>query len=156
MRVSRTRWLGAAALALVVPTGAALVRLLTNAVSSGDLAAFHGARLGMSLSDVRTRFDIPGSFHPRPAANGFALEFLGAERATVTSCTFEFHDGALVAIHADLTGADSLAEGPTLEHDEHVVRRRRFVSAHRALVDVISRTSPMHTAQVRQLMDEGS
>jgi hypothetical protein len=152
MRVSRTRWLGAAALALVVPTGAALVRLLSSVLSPKDLASFHGARLGMSPSDVRARLDIPGSFHPRPSANGMALEFLGADHASVTSCTFEFEEGKLVAMQADLTGADTLADGPALEITDDVVRRRRFVHTRRVLVDVISRTSEGHSALRRQLI----
>lgn len=153
--MSRTRWLGAAALALVVSTGAALVRVLSDLLSSRDLASFHGVRLGMSPSDVRASLDIPGRLLPRPSASGLAFELVGGEHATVTTATFEFEDGALVAVRADLTGADDLAEGPRLERDVHAVRARRFVSARRVLLTILAPRARVNAAEVEQLI-EGS
>ena len=106
MTPSQKRWFGAAALALAVPAGWAWIRLTSQ--RSDNLSEFHGARLGMSASELRRGFSLPGDFrvHSDGDADGeLAVEWAppaGEEGSSYFSFVrFEFHQGLLVAVRAD-------------------------------------------------------
>src|SRR5690606_5655368 len=106
MTPSQKRWFGAAALALAVPAGWAWIRLTSQ--RSENPIEFHGARLGMSASELRRGFAHTGTFtvHSDSDADGeLAVEWAPAAgeqgAVPVSFVRFEFHQGLLVAIRAD-------------------------------------------------------
>lgn len=153
MNASRKRWLGAAALALVVPTGWALVRSVSSLLSSDDVTTFHGVRLGMPLSDVRARFDIPGTWQVRPEESLVAAEWAPRTTATVRSVRFEFHQGLLVAVRAVVAAQDSSATGERIHVTPGTVVERRPIPGGDVRVTLIARSCPVHAPEVRRLIE---
>ncbi len=154
MKVLGKQWYGAAVIALVLPTGWAFYRWVSSLTSSDLPSTFHGIRLGMSVSAVRSGFDAAGRFEARPnGESGWALDWRAATPGRVRSATFEFHEGLLVAVRAEVDREDSLASrlGTTLTPG--VVRRvtRRNDGAFDVLI--LARSCPAHADEVRRLIE---
>jgi hypothetical protein len=153
----RNRWFGAAAIALVVPAGWALWRLGDAIRDDRAIATFHGVRLGMTPSDVRARCDLVGEFDASTTAEGgeYVLDFSpqdATEAADVRSARFEFHDGLLVAIRAELGPEDPWAEDEGVTVTESTVRETTEQSSGRVRVTLIARNCPTHVDEVRRLL----
>ena len=158
MKLSGKQLYGAAVFALVLPTSWAFYRWVSSLLSSDVPSAFHGTRLGMSVADVRSRFDAreAGVFHARPdVASACSIEWTQTptERPTgVRSATFEFHEGLLVAVRAVVDRSDALTHQTGLTVTSGTVRR--VSSRPDAAFDVLllSRACPAHAAEVRSLL----
>jgi len=163
MTPSQKRWFGAAALALAVPAGWAWIRLTSQ--RSDNLSEFYGARLGMSASELRRGFSLPGDFrvHSDGDADGeLALEWAppaGEEGSSYFSFVrFEFHQGLLVAVRADTMDPSQahLARTQPFVADAAAVLHRS-VQAHRSdsttrvRITLLSRDCPTHADEVHQL-----
>jgi len=116
-----------------------------------QIPAFHGVTLGMTPRDVRTHFDDQGAFEAEPNADDFKMKFTPEKNSTVTSATFEFHSGVLVAIRAELSPNDAFARGQdTLVSKAIVLHRTRAPeSVH---VDELARDCPTHHAEAERLV----
>lgn len=163
MTPSQKRWFGAAALALAVPAGWAWIRLTSQ--RSENLSEFHGARLGMSASELRRGFAYAGTFtvHSDSDADGeLAVEWAPAAgeqgAVPVSFVRFEFHQGLLVAIRADSLdpGEITLAQTePFVANDAAVlhrsVRLHSSDSTAHVRITILSRDCPTHAEEVRRL-----
>lgn len=154
MRVSGKQWYGAAAIALILPTGWAFYRWVSSLLSLDVPSAFHGAKLGMSVADVRARFDVGGSFHARPdGASGWALDWTATDASgSVRSATFEFHEGLLVAVRAVATESDAIADRAGMTTTAGIVRRVNRRSDRLFDVLILSRGCPAHAAEVSRVL----
>ena len=155
MKLSGKQLYGAAVFALVLPTGWAFYRWVSSLLSSDVPSAFHGTRLGMSVAEVRSRFDARGAgdFHARPdVASGWSIEWTATSASAVRSATFEFHEGLLVAVRAVVDRSDALTRETGLTVTSGTVRR--VTSRPDAAFDVLllSRACPAHAAEVRSLL----
>lgn len=153
MKVSGKQWYGAAVLALVIPTGWAFYRWMSTMVSSDVPSAFHGIRLGMSVADVRSGLRAHGTFAARPnGESGWALDWQGSDDSSLKRATFEFHEGLLVAVRAEVDRADPLASAPGTTVTSGVVRRvtRRADGGFDVLI--LARACPAHADEVRRLI----
>ncbi|MCA9577981.1 MAG: hypothetical protein KC668_21250 [Myxococcales bacterium] len=170
MTPSQKRWFGAAALALAVPAGWAWIRLTSQ--RSDNLSEFHGARLGMSASELRRGFVYEGVYrvHSDGDADGeLAVEWAPASTSSdegvppFSSVRFEFHQGLLVAIRADSAdpGELRLAQSHPFVADAAAVLHRSVIehssaSTARVRVTLLSRDCPTHADEVHQLMALGA
>lgn len=154
MKVSGKQWYGAAMIALVLPTGWAFVRWVSSLLSVDVPSAFHGTKLGMSVSDVRTRFDRPGSFHARPdGETGWAIEWNAADAAAgVRTATFEFHEGLLVAVRAVVEETDAIVSHAGTTTTPGTVRRVRRRADRAFDVLILSRGCPAHADEVTRVL----
>lgn len=145
---------GAAVLALVLPTGWALTRYLVGTLSRDVPAAFHGVRLGMSAADVRSRFDVRGTFEARPEGpTGWALSFRANDGvAPIPEATFEFHEGLLVALRAKVRSEGLSGLSPGLTATAGTVRRIAPSDSGLFEVILLARTCPDHAAEVQRLL----
>lgn len=153
MKVSGKQWFGAAVLALVIPTGWALYRWTSSLMSSDVPSAFHGIRLGMSVVDVRSGLQPRGTFSARPFGEaGWALDWQGADGSSLKRATFEFHEGLLVAVRAEVDREDPLASALGTTVTPGAVRRvsRRADGGFDVLI--LARDCPTHVDEVRQLI----
>jgi hypothetical protein len=151
----RNRWIGAAAIALVVPAGWALWRLGGDIRDDRAVSTFHGVRLGMTPSDVRTRSDLAGDYQASTTDDGeYVLDFSPSEvtTASVRSARFEFHDGLLVAIRAELAPEDPWADGEGVAITESAVREMTVQAGGRVHMALIARNCPTHADEVRRLL----
>jgi hypothetical protein len=112
---------------------------------------FHGVRLGMTPADVRARFEpgANGAFLSQPGAS-VVLTWTPTGRAPVVEAEFQFHNGMLTYLHAEVFNSNPLAEGPDLwVGPTSVVERKRGV--HTTKVLSIARDCPTHADKVREL-----
>ena len=154
MRVSGKQWYGAAVIALILPTGWAFYRWVSSLLSLDVPSAFHGTKLGMSIADVRTRFDVAGSFHARPdGESGWALDWTSRDAdSAVRRATFEFHEGLLVAVRAVVAPTDAIASRDEMTTTSGTVRRVRRREDRLFDVLILSRGCPAHAAEVRRVL----
>lgn len=153
MKVSGKQWYGAAVIALVIPTGWAFYRWMSSLMSSDVPSAFHGTRLGMSVADVRSHLEPRGTFSARPnGESGWALDWQSAGAGSLHRATFEFHEGLLVAVRAEVDRGDLLARVVGTTVTPGIVRRvsRRADGAFDVLI--LARTCPEHASEVRRLL----
>jgi hypothetical protein len=163
MTPSQKRWFGAAALALAVPAGWAWIRLSSQ--RSENLSEFHGARLGMTASQLRRGFALVGDFSVQSAGESdgeLAVEWVpraDEQGSSVFSfARFEFHQGLLVAVRADTRDPSqaTLARTQPFVADAAAVLHRH-VDGHssdstaRVRITLLSRDCPTHAEEVRQL-----
>lgn len=156
-RSSRKRWLGAAAVTLAVPAAWAAVKLAdVGNDEDASIATFHGTRLGMTPADVRARFDVQGELRASTEEDGtYALE-LDDGAGTVRSARFEFHEGLLVAVRAELDPQDPAAARKGLFLSESTVRRTSVGANGIIELTVITRDCPTHADEVRKLLSSDS
>jgi hypothetical protein len=122
--------------------------------TGGDAVDIRGVRLGLSLSDTRTRFQTPDAgvwslqSSPEPVLEWSSGQ---GEASPVRRATFEFHNGMLMAIRLQVAATNPEAAGPELEVGAtRVLHRQRQEGL--ATVTVLSRTCPTHAAEVRALL----
>ena len=159
-------WVGAAALALVVPAGLALARMVAG--PSTDPSAWAGVRLGMSTQQVRERYDAPGTWSTETLPDGtLVLAHARSEADTeprseagegaegpvspAKSVRFEFHEGLLVAVRARVP-ARSASAGDRLEIVPEAVRREATTPEGDLQITIIARNCPVHRAEVEELL----
>jgi hypothetical protein len=122
--------------------------LLCVACGGRRIPDFHGVRLGMTPRDLRDRFDVRGDFRVESTDKDMAMAFV--PKSDGFSARFEFHDGMLVAVRADLPATDAYAQGADLvvTRAEVLHRDRRPDGVH---VDWLSRECPTHQAEANRL-----
>lgn len=161
MASSHKRWVGAAALVMTLPAGWAAYRTLRP--THTNRTDFHGARLGMSASSVRSAFPRPLSVDLSgelaltwSAASSSASSSVASEPlvddalGTVTDVRFEFHLGLLVAVRA--TGESASTE-TQFSLTDAAFRRVADDSQGRATLLWIARDCPTHAEEVRRLTE---
>jgi len=148
-------WVAAAALALVLPAGWALVRV---AAKDADPTAAFGVRLGMTASDVRARAALPdGVWSTSTTADGTLLLdwSASADDASIRDARFEIHEGALVAIRATLSDPAALPVG---EGGDRRMRSAEAVADARSHEDgttryrLVARNCPVHAREVAEIL----
>jgi hypothetical protein len=147
-------WVAAAALALVLPAGWALVRVAAN---DADPTAAFGVRLGMTASDVRARAALPdGSWSTSTTPDGTLLLDWSASAAdaSIRDARFEIHEGALVAIRATLSDPATLSEAG----GDRRIRSAEAVADARTHEDgttryrLVARNCPVHAREVAEIL----
>jgi len=119
-------------------------------------ATFYGARLGMTMRDVRSAFTppSPGTWTAVQDATVPRLDWASSvpsPPAPVASARFEFHNGMLVAIRAPLAAEDVHAAGPPVQTTSATVVARDKDGA-RVSYRWISRECPAHKDEVAKLL----
>ena len=159
MTPSQRRWFGAAALALAVPTGWVWWRLAQG--SDDNLNEFHGARLGMTASQLRQSFALADEGAFRAAGNAGSegelwLEWTPTQAASLAGARFEFHEGLLVAIRAELHDASEATRvaAEPVQLTEGTLRHRALLTpdSARVRISILSRDCPTHAEEVRRLI----
>ena len=153
---------GVLALGLLLPVVWGVYRLTGSLFPGEDprITVF-GTFLGMTVGDVRQRFSPgqEGEWTSSTRNEDFVLEWAQTEAQTIgdatsgiRQATFEFHEGLLVAIRAEVSPASPLAEGAGLEiHSVSVLHRS--VHDDRVRVSLLSRTCPTHHEEVQALLE---
>lgn len=157
MTSSHRRWYGAAAIALVVPAGWALVRLVAEIQQDETAFAMYGARLGMTAAQLRDAYTLDGAWDlSTDEVGGLTLTWApesdldaGAPRAA----TFEFHEGLLVAMRLRMPAGAPWATGDPLEVAPDAILHRENVGPDVVQVDVIARNCPTHAEEVSRLLE---
>jgi hypothetical protein len=165
VKLSGKQLYGAAVFALVLPTGWAFSRWVSSLLAQPPdrPSAFHGTRLGMSVTEVRATFVAAsgaaaagpaGTFSARPnGPSGWALDWrAGSSAGTVRQATFEFHEGLLVAVRAEIDRADELASTPRTTVTPGTVRRVTPRGDANFDVLILARSCPEHAEEVRNLL----
>jgi hypothetical protein len=133
-----------------------LLLLLTFAPGcrSADVPEFHGVRLGMTARDVRSRFDLPGTW-ANETTPSVALEFSPAVGSRdLAKARFEFHSGSLVAVRAESPRALNIAGFETGVHASSgsVIDVAPLSSSGGTTLRWIARDCPVHAAEVTQIL----
>jgi hypothetical protein len=139
----------------MVPAGWALWRLGDTIRDDQASTTFHGVRLGMTPSDVRARYELPGDFRATTTEEGdYLLDFAPDEtsEASVHSARFEFHLGLLVALRAEIAPGDPWADDRGVTVTESAVRETTEESPDRVQVTLIARNCPTHADEVQRLL----
>lgn len=113
---------------------------------------FHGARLGMTPSEVRDYFKPNGEFTILPSGEGaIDLGWSGAASEIFTEAVFEFHEGILVAIRAK-HGADYSAKVQRLDVTPYAVRSISVGADANVETLLLARGCPTHESEVQDLL----
>jgi hypothetical protein len=161
MVLTRKAWAAVGlSVALVAASAWALTSLLFG---PAEPPALHGARLGLSVRELRRQFSPPGPGAFRavavsPATGDLALEWIAepvsaAATVALARARFEFHAGRLVAVRATLPASEALAHGPGLDAQPAWVVSRESPGNQGVLVSIIARDCPAHAAEVRALLE---
>ena len=158
MTSSHRRWYGAAAIALVVPAGWALVRLIAELQATDHPFAMYGARLGLTAAQLRDDFQLAGEWALATDEVG-ALTLTWApssveEADAPSSAIFEFHEGLLVAMRFRVPSGASIASGDPLVVVPDAVLHREPLLGGEVEVTVIARNCPTHAEEVSRLLTE--
>jgi hypothetical protein len=118
-----------------------------------DFGRFHGARLGMTASAVRARFEEPSLGKWENVPSGSAEDTALAWRASTgpEEARFEFHSGMLVAVRAVVRADDADASHAPLEVSRGVVRTRGAGDSGTVRVTILARDCPTHHAEAERL-----
>lgn len=136
--------------ALVLAVALALVPACERS-TLGD-TEFHGVKLGMLPNDVRGRFNVADGQWRTVPGDGLKLEWTGQGNAgSVRRAQFEFHNGMLVAVRADLAASDASSKGPAFAASPISVQARKQADAGVSYV-WIARDCPEHKAEVAGLL----
>lgn len=127
-----------------------------------DPSGFRGARLGMSAPDTRKRFHAPvaGQWAASVATTGEeAMTWTPSDAASsdVSTASFEFHNGMLVAIRAIERASAPEAKassGHPITATPVTVRRLEPPSASdpEARLTILARDCPTHAAEVAAIL----
>jgi len=144
------------AVALVGATGWSVASTVIGAANS-EPTDVHGARLGLSASDLRSRFAPPerGAFRAAadaPATGDLALDWSADAPTSPLRARFEFHGGLLVAIRATLPATHPLAPGPALSETAVSVLSRHENADQTVSLTILAKDCPTHAAEVRSLL----
>lgn len=108
----------------------------------------------MAPRDVREKFDLgaSGTFDTE-AGKGVKLHWTSNSRTSVNEAEFEFHNGMLTYIHADVSNVDPAAVGPALWiGPTSVVERKPTQGTMRVLS--IARDCPEHADKIKELVTQ--
>ncbi len=149
-------WVAAAALALVMPAGWALVRVVAR---DADPTAALGVRLGMTASDVRRRAALPegGRWASSTTDDGTLVLDWSHESpdAEVREARFEVHEGALVAVRATLRDPSlgaSLAGGDRRRTSAEAVSDVQPAPDGSLRFRLVARNCPVHAGEVAEIL----
>jgi len=108
-----------------------------------------GVRLGMTADEIRRRVDEtgPGEWSSRVTNGDWVL----THAAPTSDATFEIHEGQLVAVRVDASGAADLATTPRVEvtPGSILVRER---DGDRVRITLLSRSCPTHHDEAERLV----
>ncbi|MBK6697677.1 MAG: hypothetical protein IPG50_36650 [Myxococcales bacterium] len=151
----RRSWIAPAIAAAVL-----LVLLLAGALLRGRSSTFtelRGVRLGMTVRDVRARFDATGlgQWDTR-VGDDLILSWrpTDATRDGPIAATFEFHLGVLMAIRADVPKGDPAARGSDFELSDSAVIVRDRTAEGPVRLTVIARSCPIHRKEAADLVQQ--
>lgn len=156
-RASPRRWwvrAGILLLLLVIVVGLVIAKKRSSA-AFGEL---RGVRLGMTVRDVRARFDTTGAgagaWESYVGDDGLVLRWKPTTdaRGGPLAARFEFHMGIVMAIRADLAPGDTAAIGPTFELSESTVVVREPTPAGPVHLTVIARSCPTHAKEAERFV----
>jgi hypothetical protein len=122
-------------------------------VGTPAIGDFRGARLGMTASAVRARFQEPALGKWESAPSGTAEDTALAWRAAsgAEDARFEFHSGMLVAVRAVVRGDDPAALRAPLEVSKAIVRTRAEAESGTIKVTILARDCPTHHEEAERL-----
>lgn len=154
-RARRVVPLAALAVLLVLVLVGAIVRA-QRAPAFADLA---GVRLGMTVRDVRARFDAlgPGQWESRVGQDVIlSWKPTPDTRGGPLAATFEFHLGILMAIRAELPPGDRAAKGSPFELTDAAVVVRDHERGNdkpgAVRLTAIARSCPIHAQEAAELV----
>ena len=119
-------------------------------------AEMFGARLGMTMSDARSRFQpgSEGTFTQTNSPDLVGLEWQPAGTVSeVRKGLLEFHNGMLVAVHAEVKEGHALASGLKIEVSGETVTVREPIETGWVKVSMIAQDCPAHAKEVKRLLD---
>ncbi len=142
-------------LAVVVCTAVGLYAWHASSVHHDT--CFRGVCLGMKVAQVRRGFDAPAAGRwNRESGGDVALVWDDGPHpsleAPVRAARFEFHDGRLVAVRADVSVRDASAGGDRIEVSRTSVAEREPLGQGRVHLTVLSRDCPTQASEVEQLL----
>lgn len=153
---SARRWLIRAGL-LFLLAAIAIGLVIAKKRSTSAFGNLHGVRLGMTVRDLRARFDTAGAGQwESVVADDMVLRWKPATdaRGGPLGAQFEFHMGILMAIRADLALGDAAANGPPFELSESTVVVREPTPAGPVHLTVIARSCPTHAKEAERLVHD--
>jgi len=135
----------------------AVVRARNNGSGFSELA---GVRLGMTVRDVRARFDALGRGEWESRVDKDVIltwKPTEATRGGPLAATFEFHLGILMAIRAELPPGDRTAIGAPFELSDSTVVVRETLPSGAVKLTAIARSCPLHADEsARVVQSRGS
>jgi hypothetical protein len=145
--VTRLQKLGVALL-LFAAVVAGVVIAMSRLGGTDPLGDFRGARLGMTATAVRARYQEPslGKWESAPSAIAEDTALLWRASSGPEEARFEFHSGMLVAVRAVVGPDDPAAARPPLEVSKAIVRTRDA-----SKVTILARDCPTHHAEAERL-----
>jgi len=128
---------------------------LGSSATAVEREGLHGVRLGLSIAQVRARFDV-ATFGDFGAAFGCAepgLEWVArpGSETTVRRARFEFHMGMLAAMRLRVSEQDRAAHGPPLESAHLTVLGRHGAADGSTAIVWLLRECETHAAEVAEL-----
>lgn len=116
-----------------------------------EAPVFHGVRLGMAPKDVRERFDQKGTWGTA-ATKELTLTWNTTEaQGPVATAQFEFHNGMLVAVRADVAPVDALVARGFAVTDSSVTDCQPGIGTRKAC-RILARDCADHAEEVKALM----
>lgn len=143
--------------ALVVLLVLVVVGVVARSRQGNAIADLGGVRLGMSVPNVRARFDaLGGGQWTSKVGDDVILTWAPTAntRGGPLAATFEFHLGILMAIRADLTPGDRAASGPAWELSDSAVIVREKDGAGVVHLTAIARSCPIHKDEAQRLVEK--
>lgn len=147
------RWIAIVAAALLAAL--VVVGALAKSRSAATRGELHGVRLGLTVRDVRARFDAAGAGQwESTVTDDMVLKWKpGADaRGGPLAAQFEFHMGLLMAIRADLPPGDPAAKGPPFELSDSAVVVREKAPTGAVHLTAIARSCPIHAKEAQSLV----
>jgi hypothetical protein len=149
----RRRFFVVAAACLLV--GLVVVGAIARA-RQAPFAGLDGVRLGMTVRDVRVRFDAVGPGHWESRVGDDVVLTWKPAPETHTgpiAATFEFHLGILMAIRAELPPGEPAAKGAPFELSDSTVVVREPQPVGTVHLTAIARSCPVHANEARSLIE---
>ncbi|UJR80934.1 hypothetical protein [Sandaracinus amylolyticus] len=144
-------------LIVLVPAMLALFALISSMLQGSDetAASLRGARLGMTADQVRERFDEGAQASWRTEIVGPDMTLIRGPSASLDRETrFEFHNGMLVAIRAELPPDADEARGGAVEISPAAVIARTNDGRGRVHLRVLARDCPTHAEEVSRVLSD--
>ena len=144
-------------LIVLVPAILALGALVSSLLSGSEVrGSLRGARLGMTPDQVRDRFAGGETASWETEIVGPDLTLIRGPSASLDRETrFEFHNGMLGAIGADLPAGAPEARGDAVEISTASVVSRARGADGRVRLRVLARDCPTHAEEVSRILSDG-
>jgi hypothetical protein len=151
--MSRLQKAGVALLLVAALLAGVIVASTALGVGTPELGGFRGARLGMTATAVRARFEEPalGKWESAPSGTAEDTALLWRAAGGPWEARFEFHSGMLVAVRAVAPSDDPVATRAPLEISKGIVRTRAAGDGETVKVTILARDCPTHHAEAERL-----